>query len=91
MAVYLSKEKKAQVLGEYAKSANDTGSAEAQISLFTYRIQELSTHLRSNQKDHSCRRALLSLVGKRKQLLHYLSKKDLQAYRSLIDKLGIRK
>ncbi len=91
MAVYLSKEKKALVLGEYAKSPNDTGSAEAQIALFTYRIQQLSDHLRSNQKDHSCRRALLSLVGKRKQLLQYLSKKDLQAYRSLIEKLGIRK
>lgn len=91
MAVYLSKEKKAEVLGEYAQSPNDTGSAQAQIALFTYRIQQLSDHLRANQKDHSCRRALLSLVGKRKQLLQYLSKKDLQAYRDLIDKLGIRK
>jgi len=91
MAVYLTKEKKAEVLGQYAKAAGDTGSAEAQIALFTYRIQELSQHLRSNQKDHSCRRALLSLVGKRKQLLQYLSKKDLQKYRELLDKLGIRK
>lgn len=91
MAVYLSKEKKAEILGEYAKTPGDTGSAEAQIALFTYRIQELSNHLRSNQKDHSCRRALLSLVGKRKQLLQYLSKKDLQKYREMLDKLGIRK
>ena len=91
MAVYLSKEKKAEVLSEYATSPNDTGSAETQIALFTYRIQQLSDHLRVNQKDHSCRRALLSLVGKRKQLLQYLSKKDLQKYRELIDKLGIRK
>ncbi len=91
MAVYLSKEKKAEVLGEYSRAANDTGSAEAQIALFTYRIQHLSDHLRQNNKDHACRRSLLSLVGKRKRLLQYLSKKDLQKYRELIDKLGIRK
>lgn len=91
MAIYLTKEKKAEVLGQYAKAPGDTGSAEAQIALFTYRIQELSNHLRSNQKDHSCRRALLSLVGKRKQLLQYLSKRDLQKYREMLEKLGIRK
>ncbi len=91
MAIYLTKEKKAEVLGQYAKAPGDTGSAEAQIALFTYRIQELSNHLRGNQKDHSCRRALLSLVGKRKQLLQYLSKRDLQKYREMLEKLGIRK
>lgn len=91
MAVYLSKEKKAEVFAAYGRSQADTGSAEAQIALFTYRIQQLSDHLRSNKKDHSCRRALLALVGKRKRLLHYLSKTDLQKYRELIDKLGIRK
>lgn len=91
MAVYLSKEKKAEVFTAYGRSQADTGSAEAQIALFTYRIQQLSDHLRSNKKDHSCRRALLALVGKRKRLLHYLSKTDLQKYRELIDKLGIRK
>ncbi len=91
MAVYLSKEKKAEVFTVYGRNQADTGSAEAQIALFTYRIQQLSDHLRSNKKDHSCRRALLALVGKRKRLLHYLSKTDLQKYRELIDKLGIRK
>ncbi|MDX1940266.1 MAG: 30S ribosomal protein S15 [Saprospiraceae bacterium] len=91
MAVYLTKEKKAEVLAQHSRSANDTGSAEAQISLFTYRIQQLSDHLRQNKKDHACRRALLSLVGKRKRLLQYLSKKDLQKYRELLDQLGIRK
>lgn len=91
MAVYLSKEKKAEVLGQYSRSANDTGSPEAQVSLFTYRIQQLSEHLRANKKDHSSRRALLSLVGKRKRLLQYLSKTDLQKYRELIEKLGIRR
>ncbi|HMN90285.1 MAG TPA: 30S ribosomal protein S15 [Saprospiraceae bacterium] len=91
MAVYLTKEKKSEVLAQHARSANDTGSAEAQISLFTYRIQQLSDHLRTNKKDHSCRRALLTLVGKRKRLLKYLSDTDLQKYRELIDKLGIRK
>ncbi len=91
MAVYLSKEKKAEVFGQYGRDANDTGSAESQVALFTYRIQHLSDHLRKNQKDHACRRALLELVGKRKQLLQYLSKKDLQKYRELIEKLGIRK
>ncbi len=91
MAVYLTKEKKEEIFKEYGGSEKNSGSTEAQVALFTYRIQKLSEHLKENRKDHSCRRTLLSLVGKRKQLLQYLAKKDIQKYRDLIDKLGIRK
>lgn len=91
MAIYLTKEKKSEIFATYGGSDKNTGSTEAQIALFTYRIQKLSEHLKDNHKDHSCRRSLLALVGKRKQLLQYLSKKDLQKYRELIEKLGIRK
>lgn len=91
MAVYLSNEKKDEIFQEYGGSANNTGSTEGQIALFTYRIQQLSQHLREHPKDHSCKRALLSLVGRRKSSLSYLQKKDLQKYRELIEKLGLRK
>ncbi|MEO1437185.1 MAG: 30S ribosomal protein S15, partial [Bacteroidota bacterium] len=63
----------------------------SQVALFTFRIKEMSEHLKQNKKDHACRRSLLSLVGKRKRLLNYLAKKDIQAYRDLIEKLGLRK
>ena len=75
MAVYLTKEKKEEIFNEYGGSGKNTGSTEGQIALFTYRIQMLSDHLQSNKKDHSCRRTLLTLVGKRKSLLQYLMKK----------------
>lgn len=91
MAEYLSKEKMEEIFQEYGGSATNTGSTEGQIALFTYRISELSKHLRSNRKDHSCKRTLLSLVGKRRRLLKYLMKKDIIGYRALIEKLGIRK
>jgi len=91
MPVYLSQEKKAEIFKEFGGSEKNTGSTEAQIALFTYRIKMLSEHLKDNQKDHSCRRRLLSLVGKRRRLLEYLAKKDLDGYRKLIEKLGIRK
>jgi len=91
MAVYLTKEKKEEIFKEYGGSEKNTGSTEGQIALFTYRIQQLSEHLKANRKDHSCRRTLLTLVGKRKRLLQYLAKKDIQEYRDLIEKLGIRK
>lgn len=91
MAEYLTKEKKEEIFKEYGGSENNTGSVEGQIALFTYRIQSLSDHLRTNNKDHSCRRTLLTLVGKRRRLLTYLAKKDIQKYRDLIEKLGIRK
>lgn len=91
MAVYLTKEKKEEIFKEYGGSDKNTGSTEGQIALFTYRIQMLSEHLQRNKKDHSCRRTLLTLVGKRKSLLQYLAKKDIQKYRDLIQKLGLRK
>ncbi len=90
MAVYLSKEKIQEIFKEYGGGENNTGSIEGQVALFTYRIQSLSDHLRENKKDHSCRRTLLTLVGKRKRLLRYLGKKDIVKYRELVKKLGIR-
>lgn len=91
MPVYLPKEKIESIFAEYGGNANNTGSTEGQIALFTYRIQELSNHLQTHRKDHSSRKALLSLVGKRRRHLAYLQKKDLNGYRALIAKLGIRK
>jgi len=91
MATYLPKEKKEEIFAEYGGSAKNTGSTEGQIALFTFRIAELSNHLTSNHKDHSSRKRLLHLVGKRKRLLGYLAKKDIQKYRDLIEKLNIRK
>ncbi|HMG15496.1 MAG TPA: 30S ribosomal protein S15 [Saprospiraceae bacterium] len=91
MAVYLSTEKKQDIFKEFAGSEKNTGSTESQVALFTYRIKGLSDHLKDHKKDHSCRRTLLTLVGKRKRMLHYLQSKDLELYRSLIEKLGLRK
>jgi len=91
MAVYLTKEKKEEIFKEFGGSEGNTGSVEGQIALFTFRVKSLSDHLKNNQKDHSCRRTLLTLVGKRRRLLTYLAKKDIQKYRDLIEKLGIRK
>lgn len=91
MATYLTKEKKEELFKEYGGNPSNTGSIEGQVALFTFRINHLSQHLRENKKDHSCRRSLLSLVGKRKRLLRYLAQKDIAKYRELIEKLGIRK
>jgi small subunit ribosomal protein S15 len=91
MATYLTTEKKQEIFSEFGGTATNTGSSEGQIALFTYRIKSLSDHLRINKKDHSCRQALLSLVGKRRRLLSYLASKDINAYREIIEKLGIRK
>lgn len=91
MAVYLTKEKKEEIFKQYGGSATNTGNTEAQVALFTFRINELSQHLQTNKRDHSCRRTLLTLVGKRKRLLGYLAKKDISKYRELIEKLGVRK
>ena len=91
MAVYLTKEKKEEIFEKYGGSKNNTGSTEGQVALFTFRIQSLSEHLKDNKKDHSCRRTLLSLVGKRKRHLDYLKAKDIVKYRELIQELGIRK
>lgn len=91
MPTYLTLEKKQEIFSEFGGAASNTGSTEAQVALFTYRIQALSAHLRENKKDHSCRRALLKLVGKRRRLLQYLADNDINKYRELIDQLGIRK
>ena len=91
MAVYLAKEKIEEIFQEYAGNASNTGDTQGQIALFTYRIQQLSEHLQRHRKDHSSRKALLSLVGQRRRHLAYLQKKDLEGYRALIAKLGIRK
>ncbi|MBK8700325.1 MAG: 30S ribosomal protein S15 [Saprospiraceae bacterium] len=91
MSAYLSKEKIQEIVTQFGGTANNTGSTEAQIALFTTRIQAMSMHLKDNRKDNSCRRALLTLVGKRKRLLSYLQHKDLPKYRELIEKLNIRK
>lgn len=91
MAVYLPVEKVEEIFAEYGGSAKNTGSTEGQIALFTFRIQELSNHLRENKKDNSCKRTMLSLVGKRRRLLTYLASKDITKYRAIIEKLGIRK
>jgi small subunit ribosomal protein S15 len=91
MSVYLTEEKKNEIFAEYGGSATNTGSIEGQIALFTFRIKALSEHLKTNKKDNSCKRTLLSLVGKRKRVLKYLHDRDIQKYRDLIEKLGIRK
>ena len=91
MATYLPKEKMEEIFAQYGGSAKNTGSTEGQIALFTFRIAELSNHLQSNQKDHSSRRTLLQLVGKRKRLLGYLAKRDITKYRELLETLNIRK
>ena len=87
----ISKEKKTAIIKEYARCEGDTGSPEVQIAVLTARIQELTEHLKSNQKDHHSRRGLLKMVGHRRNLLNYLKKKDVNRYRATIEKLGIRK
>ncbi|CDE45573.1 30S ribosomal protein S15 [Clostridium sp. CAG:411] len=87
----ISKEKKAEIIATYGRKEGDTGSPEVQIALLTERIRELTEHLKVNQKDHHSRRGLLKMVGQRRNLLAYLKKKDLEGYRALIEKLGLRK
>lgn len=89
--MYLTAEKKQEIFAKYGESATDTGSPEAQIALFTYRINHLTEHLKVNQKDFSTERALVMLVGKRRRLLDYLVKVDIERYRAIIKELGIRK
>jgi len=91
MATYLTKEKKEEIFTEFGGGAKNSGSIEGQVALFTYRIASLSDHLNINKKDHSSRKALLTLVGKRRRLLTYLSNKDINRYREVIEKLNIRK
>ena len=87
----ISKEKKQEIISTYGRTANDTGSPEVQIALLTARITELTEHLKSNNKDHHSRRGLLKMVGQRRGLLEYLKKTNLEGYRELIAKLGLRK
>lgn len=87
----ISKEKKTAIINEYARTPGDTGSPEVQIAILTARIQELTAHLQENKKDHHSRRGLLKMVGQRRGLLDYLRRKDIERYRALIEKLGIRK
>lgn len=87
----ISKEKKTQIIAEYGRKEGDTGSPEVQIALLTERIKELTEHLKVNQKDHHSRRGLLKMVGQRRGLLAYLKKTDIERYRSLIERLGLRK
>jgi len=89
--MYLTKDKKEKIFTQFGKSGQDTGTAESQIALFTFRINHLTEHLRTNKKDHSTRLGLLKLVGKRRRLLDYLYKNDIERYRSIIAKLNIRK
>ncbi len=91
MAVYLPQEKVNEIFAQYGGSAENTGSSEGQVALFTYRIQQLSLHLKENKGDHSCRRRLLTLVGKRKAMLNYIKSKDIVKFRALCDELGIRR
>ena len=82
---------KQEIIKEYGKSDTDTGSAEVQVALLSSRIDHLTDHLKTHKKDHHTRRGLLMLVGKRKRLLQYIQDQDVQRYRDLIDKLGLRR
>lgn len=88
---YLSKETKQDLFSEFGGDANNTGSVEGQIALFTKRILYLSEHLKSHKKDHGTRRSLVKLVGKRRRFLAYLKSKDITRYRAILAKLGLRK
>ena len=87
----MTAERKQEIIKEYGLKEGDTGSSEVQIALLTERIRELTAHLQSNKKDHHSRRGLLKMVGKRRAMLDYLARTDLEGYRALIAKLGIRK
>jgi small subunit ribosomal protein S15 len=89
--MYLTGEKKKEIFATHGKNEADTGSAEGQIALFTFRINHLTEHLKVSKKDHSTRRALIRLVGKRRSLLEYLRVKDIERYRSIVKELNLRK
>ena len=89
--MYLDTEKKKEFFKEFGKSEFDTGSAEGQIALFTFRIKHLTEHLKQNKKDNPTKRSLVLMVGKRRRLLDYLKNRDIERYRAIIIKLGIRK
>ena len=87
----LTKEAKEEIIGRHGRDNTDTGSPQVQIALLTRRINELTEHLRAHPKDHYSRRGLLKLVGRRRRLLQYLQKRDLEGYRALIQELGLRR
>ena len=87
----IAKEKKQAIIAEYGRTPNDTGSPEVQVAILTARIQELTEHLKQNPKDHHSRRGMLKMIGQRRGLLSYLNKIDIERYRSLIERLGLRK
>lgn len=87
----ISKEKKTDIIKQYATGANDTGSPEVQIAVLTARINELTDHLKQHPKDNHSRRGMLKMIGRRRGLLRYLQDNDIERYRAIIEKLGIRK
>jgi small subunit ribosomal protein S15 len=87
----ITKDEKQDLVQQFGKDDKDTGAAEVQIAIFSKRINELTAHLKQHPKDHSTRRGLLKLVGKRRRLLNYLTKQDIERYRRIIQELGIRK
>ena len=87
----ITKEEKQKIIEEYATHEGDTGSPEVQIAILTHRIVTLNEHLKKNKQDHHSRRGLLKMVGHRRNLLAYLQKKDIERYRAIIEKLGLRK
>ena len=89
--MYLTKEKKEEIFAKYGKSAQDSGSAEGQIALFTYRIQHLTELMKQHKKDQVSERALVGLVGKRRKMLDYLKETDIERYRAIVKQLGLRK
>ena len=87
----ITTEKKAEIIKEYQLKESDTGSPEVQVAILTYRINDLNDHLKIHKKDHHSRRGLLKMVGQRRNMLNYLKSKDLERYRTLIARLGLRK
>ena len=87
----LTKDAKSQIIAEYARSDGDTGSAEVQIAVLTTRIAELTEHLKTHKHDHASRRGLLKMVGRRRRLLDYLRSEDIERYRDVIARLGLRR
>ena len=89
--MYLNPEIKKEIFGKYGQSNSDTGSVESQVALFSYRIAHLTEHMKANRKDHTTERSLVKLVGKRRALLNYLKRNDIERYRNLVKALGLRK
>jgi small subunit ribosomal protein S15 len=89
--MYLTKEVKESIFSKHGKSVTDTGTSEGQIALFTFRINHLTEHLKKNRKDYNTERSLVKLVGKRRSLLAYLKKTEINRYREIIKELGLRK